>query len=38
VKITVEIQASFPDGAKDQTRRTVSENAKALGFKDAEWE
>jgi len=38
VKVTVEIQASFPDGAQDQTKRAVSENAKTLGFKNADWE
>jgi len=38
VKISVEIQANFPDGVKDQTKRAVSENAKILGFKNAEWE
>ena len=38
VKVSVEIQANFPNGAKDQTKRAVSENAKTLGFKNAEWE
>lgn len=38
VKITVEINAEFPQGAEDQTRRAVSENARSLGFKNAEWE
>jgi len=38
VKVTVEIQATFPAGAKDQTKRAVSENAKTLGFKNADWE
>jgi hypothetical protein len=38
VKISVEIQATFPSGAKDQTKRAVSENAKTLGFKNADWE
>jgi len=38
IKITVEIQADFPDGAKDQTKRAVSENANTLGFNHAEWE
>ena len=37
VKIRVEVEASFPDGAPDQTRRTVSENAASLGFKNSEW-
>ena len=38
VKISVEIQANFPNGAQDQTKRAVSENAKTLGFNNAEWE
>jgi len=38
VKVSVEISASFPDGAKDQTKRAVSENARTLGFKNADWE
>ena len=38
VKVRVEIEASFPDGAGDQTKRAVSENAKTLGFNSAEWE
>ena len=38
VKVSVEIQAAFPGGAKDQIKRTVSENAKTLGFKNADWE
>jgi predicted AAA+ superfamily ATPase len=38
VKVSVEIQASFPNGAKDQTKRAVSENARTLGFKNADWE
>jgi hypothetical protein len=38
VKVSVEIQATFPSGAKDQTKRAVSENARALGFKNADWE
>ena len=38
VKVTVEIQANFPGGAQDQTKRAVSENAKTLGFKNADWE
>jgi predicted AAA+ superfamily ATPase len=38
VKVNVEIQATFPNGAQDQTKRAVSENAKTLGFKTAEWE
>jgi predicted AAA+ superfamily ATPase len=38
VKVRVEIEASFPNGASDQTKRAVSENAKTLGFSTAEWE
>jgi len=38
VKVSVEIQAIFPNGAQDQTKRAVSENAKTLGFNNAEWE
>jgi hypothetical protein len=38
VKVRVEIQANFPSGAQDQTKRAVSENAKTLVFNNAEWE
>jgi hypothetical protein len=38
VEIRVEIQAMFPDGVLAQIKRAVSENAKALGFQNAEWE
>ena len=38
VKVSVEISASFPNGVQDQTKRAVSENAKTLGFKNADWE
>jgi hypothetical protein len=38
VKVRVEIQANFPNGAQDQTKRAVSENAKTLAFNNAEWE
>ena len=38
VKVRVELQANFPNGAQDQTKRAVSENAKTLGFNNAEWE
>jgi hypothetical protein len=38
IKITLEINAEFPDGVSDQTRRAVSENAGSLGFKVREWE
>lgn len=38
LKVTVEIQGSFPNGASDQTKRAVTENARTLGFKNADWE
>lgn len=38
VTVTVEIQASFPNGASDQTKRAVTENSRTLGFKNADWE
>jgi hypothetical protein len=38
LKITVEISADFPNGATDHIKRTVSENAKSLGFKTSTWE
>jgi len=38
INVTVEIQARFPPGAADQTKRAVTENAKTLGFKNADWE
>jgi hypothetical protein len=38
VKVSVEISVNFPNGVQDQTKRAVSENAKTLGFKNADWE
>jgi len=38
VKVAVEIQANFPSGASDQTKRAVTENARTLNFKNADWE
>lgn len=38
VKVTVEIQAIFDQGASDQIRRTITENARALKFGSTEWE
>ena len=38
VKVTVEITADFPDGATDQVKRAVSENARSLGLKTSDWE
>ena len=36
--ITVEINAEFPMGASDQTKRAVNENAKTLAFNTNSWE
>lgn len=38
LKVTVEINADFSQGASDQIKRATSENAKALGFQSSEWE
>ncbi len=38
VTVTLEIQANFPSGASDQTKRAVTENARTLNFKNADWE
>jgi len=38
VEVTVEISAEFPNGATEQTKRAVTENASALGFKSKLWE
>jgi predicted AAA+ superfamily ATPase len=38
VKVTVEMSAEFPAGATDQVKRAVSENAKSLNLKNADWE
>lgn len=38
LKITVEINAEFPEGASDQIKRAVSENANSLGFSTKSWE
>lgn len=38
VRVRIEIEAAFANGASDQTKRAVSENAKTLGFGTAEWE
>jgi ethanolamine utilization microcompartment shell protein EutL len=32
VKVTLEIEAHLPDGASDQTVRTVTENGRTLKF------
>jgi hypothetical protein len=38
VKLVVEISAEFPEGATETVRRAVSENARSLGLKSADWE
>ena len=38
VNVNVEISAEFPQGAAEQVRRAVSENATNLKFKVSEWE
>ncbi|MGO9473476.1 MAG: ATP-binding protein [Rhodomicrobium sp.] len=38
VRLTVEISAEFSDGVSDAVKRAVSENARSLGFKAADWE
>jgi hypothetical protein len=38
VRLTVEISADFPGGASDTVKRAVSENARSLGLKTADWE
>ena len=38
LRVTLEISAEFPDGASDQIKRAVSENANSLGFKNQNWE
>lgn len=38
VTVNLEISADFPQGASEQVRRAVSENAANLKFKTSEWE
>ncbi|HCF58548.1 MAG TPA: hypothetical protein DFS52_11210, partial [Myxococcales bacterium] len=38
VRVTVEIQAEFPNGADENVKRAVGENAKVLGFTTGIWE
>ena len=38
VKVSIEVNADFPEGVSDQIKRTVSENAASLGFKNKTWE
>ena len=38
VKVTLEIEAALPDGVSDSVMRTVTENARTLRFRSAEFE
>lgn len=38
VRVVVEVSAEFPEGVKDTVKRAVSENARSLGLKAADWE
>ena len=38
VRVVLEIAADFPDGASESMKRAVSENARSLGIKMADWE
>ena len=38
IRVTLEIDAEFPEGASDTIKRAVSENAANLGFKVKDWE
>jgi len=38
VKVSVEINAEYPQGVSDQIKRAVAENATMLGFKNKTWE
>jgi hypothetical protein len=38
IRVNLEIHADYPNGASDQIKRAVTENAKMLGMKMAEWE
>lgn len=38
VRVVVEVSAEFPDGAGDNLKRAVSENARSLKLKSADWE
>ena len=38
VSVTLEIQAKFQSSASEQTKRAVKETARALNFKNADWE
>ncbi len=38
IRVTLEIDADFPQGAGEAIRRVVTENATSLGFKVKDWE
>lgn len=38
IRVTLEIDAEYPNGAGETIRRAVSENATSLGFKVKDWE
>jgi len=38
IKITVELSAEYPAGVSDQIKRAITQNAKALDFKNNTWE
>lgn len=38
VRVTLEVEAEYPRGASETLKRSVSENATALGFKSKDWE
>ena len=38
VRLVVEISAEFPEGTTETVKRAVSENARSLGLKTADWE
>ena len=38
IRLTVEISAEFPEGASDSVKRAVSENARIIQLKAADWE
>jgi hypothetical protein len=38
LRITLEIDAEYPNGASDVIKRSVSENSKTLGFTTRDWE
>ena len=38
VRLVVEISAEFPEGASNTVKQAVSENARSLELKNADWE